>query len=110
MKNEEKENVRAQLLSLYDGDEIKVESAIRYPLYEDMNDLEVIQSNYKRIGFVEGARWKDEQLEAEKEALIDKACEWLKENVSKHIHGPAYMFYKESMIEEFKQAMEGGKK
>ena len=22
------------------------------------------------------ARWKDEQLEAEKQALIDKACEW----------------------------------
>jgi len=100
MKNEEKENVRAQLLSLYDGDEIKVESAIRYPLYEDMNDLEVIQSNYKRIGFVEGARWKDEQLEAEKQALIDKACEWLKEN---------YPYYFEIDIEEeFVKAMKGG--
>ena len=41
------------------------------------------------------------------DALIEKACKWMKENVSKHIHGPAYIFYKESMIEEFKQAMKG---
>ena len=56
------------------------------------------------------AQAKDEEFKAEKQQWIDKACEWLKENASKHIHGPAYMFYKESMIEEFKQAMEGGKK
>lgn len=27
------------------------------------------------------AQWKDEQLEAEKQALIDKACEWLRNNM-----------------------------
>lgn len=54
------------------------------------------------------ARAKDEEkFKAEKQALIDKACEWLRENAGKHIHGPAYMFYKESMIEEFQQAMKG---
>lgn len=26
------------------------------------------------------AQWKDEQFAAEKQALIDKACEWLKDN------------------------------
>lgn len=30
---------------------------------------------------MEMARWKDEQLEAEKQALIDKACEWLSKNI-----------------------------
>jgi hypothetical protein len=54
------------------------------------------------------ANAKDEDAKAEKQQWIDKACEWLKENASKHIHGPAYMFYGESMIEEFKQAMKGG--
>ena len=61
-----------------------------------------------RIGVLEAMQWKDEQFEAEKQALIDKACEWLKENVSKHLHGQ-YAFLKGEMIEEFKQAMEGGR-
>ena len=68
---------------------------------ERIKELEVTlkcRSKYERI-------YRDEFLKAEKEALINKACEWLKENASKHIHGPAYMFYKESMIKEFKQAM-----
>lgn len=53
------------------------------------------------------AKWKDEQLAKEKQALIDKACEWLKENVSKHCHG-YYTFHKGLMLEEFQQAMKGG--
>lgn len=56
---------------------------------------------------MEMARWKDEQLEAEKQALIDKAYEWLRENASKHIHGQ-YSFLKGLMLEEFQQAMKGG--
>ena len=38
---------------------------------------------------------------------IDKACEWLRENASKHIHGQ-YSFLKGLMLEEFQQAMKGG--
>ena len=53
------------------------------------------------------AKWKDEQFKAEKEALINKACEWLRENASKHIHGQ-YSFLKGLMLEEFQQAMKGG--
>ena len=56
---------------------------------------------------MEMADWKDERFEAEKQALIDKACEWLRENVSKHIHGQ-YSFLKGLMLEEFQQAMKGG--
>ena len=50
------------------------------------------------------AQWKDEQLEAEKQALIDKACEWLLKNVSKHLF-ETYCFNKGLMLEEFEQAM-----
>ena len=50
------------------------------------------------------AEWKDEQFAKEKQSLIDKACEWLKENASKHIHGN-YAFLKGLMLEEFQQAM-----
>lgn len=48
------------------------------------------------------ANAKDEDAKAEKQALIDKACEWLKDN---------YPYYFETDIEqEFKQAMKGGEK
>ena len=53
------------------------------------------------------AKWKDEEIKAEKQALIDKACEWLRENVSKHCYGN-YTFLKGLMLEEFEQAMKGG--
>jgi hypothetical protein len=69
---------------------------------ERIKELEITlkcRSKYERI-------YRNEFLKAGKEALINKACEWLRENASKHIHGPAYMFYGENMIEEFKQAME----
>ena len=54
------------------------------------------------------AKWKDEQFKAEKQALIDKACEWWENELTYPTMTKADMFYKESMIEEFKQAMKGG--
>ncbi|MBE6322704.1 MAG: hypothetical protein E7073_06780 [Bacteroidales bacterium] len=59
-----------------------------YPYYEDMMNIEIVQTNAKRVGFIAG-------------------CEWLTENVSKHCHGH-YTFLKGLMLEEFRQAMEGG--
>lgn len=58
--------------------------------------------------FIAGAIWRDKQSTKEKQALIDKACEWLLANVSKHLHG-YYTFHKGLMLEEFQQAMKGGK-
>lgn len=70
-----------------------------YPYFEDMNDIEIVQTNAKRLGFIAGCEWKDVQLEAERQALIDKACEWLREN---------YPYYFEIDIEEeFVKAMKG---
>ena len=58
------------------------------------------------------AQWKDEQLEAEKQALIDKACEWLNNNMYKGsceqmLSKKPYPFMSD-LTEEFKQAIKGG--
>ena len=58
------------------------------------------------------AQWKDEQLEAEKQALIDKACEWLRNNMyegscEQMLSKKPYPFMSD-FIEEFKKAMKGG--
>ena len=52
------------------------------------------------------AQWKDEQLEAEKQALIDKACEWWEDEFTFPEMTQDDMFCKERVIENFKQAME----
>ena len=65
------------------------------------------------------AKWKDEQLEAEKQALIDKACEWLKDNIESDKYlSPDEESYRMScgvdyletnmFIEDFKNYMKGG--
>lgn len=76
---------------------------------EKVLELMPTKSGYYEItdALLKMAEWKDEQFAKEKQALIDKACEWLKENASKHIHGN-YAFLKGLMLEEFQQAMKGG--
>ena len=54
------------------------------------------------------ANAKDDENQAERQALIDKACEWWENELTYPTMTKADMFYKESMIEEFKQAMKGG--
>ena len=70
-------------------------------------EFSVEESNAAYNAALAMSEWKDEQVKAEKEALINKACEWLRENASKHIHGQ-YSFLKGLMLEEFQQAMKGG--
>ena len=58
------------------------------------------------------AKWKDEQLEAEKQALIDKACEWLRNNMyegtcEQMLSKKPYPFMCDFIINEFKNAMKG---
>ena len=55
---------------------------------------------------MEMAEWKDEQLEAEKQALIDKACEWWQDELTFPGMTQDDMFCKERVIEYFKQAIE----
>ena len=73
-------------------------SAIKFAEYN--------QTCYKLAMSVANA--KDEETKAEKQALIDKACEWWENELTYPTMTQADMFYKESMIEEFKQAMKGG--
>lgn len=58
------------------------------------------------------AQAKSVQLEAEKQALIDKACEWLRNNMyegtcEQMLSKKTYPFMSD-FIEEFQQAMKGG--
>ena len=59
------------------------------------------------------AEWKDEQFAKEKQALIDKACEWLRYNKEHPLIGceDSYLigFLTEEFIMEFHNAIEGGK-
>lgn len=50
---------------------------------------------------LEMAQWKDEQFEAEKQQLIEKACEWLKDNARNYYSAYAT---EDRLIEDFKKA------
>lgn len=63
------------------------------------------------IACSEMAQWKDEQFAKEKQELIDKACEWMKNNMhegtcEKMLSKNPYPCMKD-FIEEFKKAMKG---
>lgn len=79
---------------------------------KELADYYAGETDYKECAAYDAAlamaKWKDEQLEAEKQALIDKACEWWENELTYPTMTQADMFYKDSMIEEFKQAMKGG--
>lgn len=79
-----------------------------YPYFEDMNDIELVQANAKRLGFIAGCEWKDEQFEAEKQALIDKACEWLEDNAINYVGKDGRTAWR-SVFADFRKAMKGGK-
>ena len=59
------------------------------------------------------AEWKDEQFAKEKQALIDKACEWLRNNKEHLLIGceDPYLigFLTKEFIMEFRKTIEGGK-
>lgn len=59
-------------------------------------------------GFITGAKWADK-------TMIDKACEWLKENIKDYLSCDGYsdapgfkQYVSEDFYEDFKKAMEGG--
>ena len=57
---------------------------------------------YQKI--MQMADWKDHQFKGEKQALIEKACEWLKENARNYYSAYAT---EDRLIEDFKKAMKG---
>lgn len=54
-----------------------------------------------RVGFIEGAKWADK-------TMIEKACNWLKENISNYVdvYVSDYYIYDDKLAEDFKKAME----
>lgn len=62
--------------------------------------------------FADGVRWADENPQFSKEEFIEKACEWLKENVSKYsyvvkVEGTEYrrIHFTGALTEDFSKAM-----
>lgn len=87
MTNEEKAREYAQL-HLYDGDQVQ--------LYVECH-------NGKIAAFKAGAEWKEQQM-------IEKVCEWLKNNAGEHIYFDECdneWYDAEELIEDFKKAMMG---
>lgn len=61
------------------------------------------------------AKWKDEDAQAERQALIDRACEWLRNNsymLDNWDEDKCYVVFefedKDEMIKEFHKTMKGG--
>ena len=52
----------------------------------------------------EMAAWKEEQFTKKKEQWIDKACEWMKNNIAYYCGYTSV--YEDNLIEKFKKAME----
>lgn len=67
----------------------------------------------KEEAFIAGAKWADENPQFSKEEFIEKACEWLEENVSKYsyvvkVEGTEYrrIHFTGALTEDFSKAME----
>lgn len=55
-----------------------------YPYYEDMNDIELVQANAHRIGFIAGCEWKDEQRKEDFKRLRAHYQAWADEQINEH--------------------------
>lgn len=56
---------------------------------------------------LDALRLKDEQFEDREQQLIDKACEWLKNNIDDYYTTNEFEEWFDNMFEDFKQAMKG---
>lgn len=76
---------------------------IVWDLFDDGLFYHKYESQRQEIqsAIIKMAEWKDRQKEAEKEALINKACEWLEHNVWVYTGFDSY-----ELSEAFKNAME----
>lgn len=71
--------------------------------YNYMAQRQKIQSAIMKM-----AQWKDEQFKAERQALIDKACEWLEYYLSFDVMSFDKGVSVDTIVSDFKQAMKGG--
>lgn len=56
------------------------------------------------------AQYKDDQHTEEKQQWIEKACEWLKDNIHDYYMTGEFEQWFDDMFDDFKEAMEGGDK
>lgn len=79
----------------------------------DYADVELSPKTTIYEACLEITQWKDEQFKAEKQALIDRGCEWLRDNMYAGTSGQMlskkpYPFMRD-FVEDFKKAMEENK-
>ena len=77
-------------------EEIKQAIDNMFPFYEDMSDIEVLQTASRRIGAEKAFEYADQ-------TIIDKACEWL-EPVFKNYAG---YYCGTDLVEDFRKYMKG---
>jgi hypothetical protein len=80
-----------------DRDKCDMESAFKF--------IEHNQTCYEIARAVANA--KDEDAKAEKEALINKACEWLEDNAINYVGKDGITAWR-SVFADFRKAMKGG--
>ena len=57
---------------------------------------------------MEMAEWKDEQHTEEKRQWVEKACEWLKDNIHDYYVTCEFEEWFDDMFDDFKKVMKGG--
>lgn len=82
-------------------EEINIAAKNKYPYIKGLP-----QSSSHQAIFIEGAEWADK-------TMLDRACEWLKENIDLYAYESSNTHYPEIKLTEcfeeaFRQAMEGG--
>lgn len=78
-------------------------------IIHDRGCVDVVTDQAARTAALTMAQWKDEQFAKEKQALIDKACEWWENELIYPSMPHSVIDIILGRIKEFKQAMKGGK-
>lgn len=90
------------------------EISVKRIISEQNNITGELAIRYAHDACIDMSQWKDEQLAAEKQSLIEKACEWVKRNVYRYLesYGPEsgdVCIDRASLINDFRKAMEATK-
>lgn len=86
--------------SIEELEEAAIYNQLRYIFDEKLNETTLGELKYVGEGnFKDGAQWQ-------KQKLIDKACEWLKEHLWEYDQYSCIRIDVDEMVKDFKQAME----
>ena len=73
-----------------------------------VNDCHNCVNQFELANIIEMAEWKDEQHTEEKRQWVEKACEWLKDNIHDYYVTCEFEEWFDDMFDDFKKVMKGG--